>query len=137
MNRHQLREHLVFALYRYRLLGNSLKEEENELLETINKEMENKDSDASLKQDLIYVETIFEDIMKNEEEYIKLLSNHLQKWSFDRLGYVDQAILLCACSEIKTAIVEKAISLNEAISLAKDYGDEDSYRYINAVLDNI
>ena len=75
--------------------------------------------------------------MKNEEEYIKLLSNHLQKWSFDRLGYVDQAILLCACSEIKTAIVEKAISLNEAISLAKDYGDEDSYRYINAVLDNI
>ena len=66
--------------------------------------MENKDSDTSLKQDLIYVETIFEDIMKNEEEYITYEENSkrfhidlikLIKSDFINFGILEENIDVC------------------------------------------
>ena len=39
--------------------------------------------------------------------------------------------------EIKTNLNTKNIVIDEAIRIAKEYSNEDSYKYINGVLDNL
>ena len=47
-----------------------------------------------------FLYTITMDTVKYKDAYIKKISEHLSsEWTFDRLGYVEQAILLMACCE--------------------------------------
>ena len=73
--------------------------------------------------------------VNNVEEYSAKINNHLHEWSFDRLGYVEQAILLLAASELETGDLDRAIIVNEAIELTKKYCDDAAYKLINGVLD--
>lgn len=123
LNRHETREKIVFALYQHLLL----KKDINVCF------VNNFDSD-----DLDdYIRSIRNDVIDNEESYIDEISKYLVKWSFDRLNLVEQAILLEATSEIKQNLNEKAVIIDEAIILTKQYCDEESFKYINGVLDKI
>jgi len=121
MNRHQVREQLVFVLYQHLLLKKDLKV-------CFDDNFENADEFA-LK--------ILEDLTNNINTYIGEIGQYLKDWSFDRLNYVDQGILLEAISEIKNSLNDKPVIIDEAINIAKKYSDESSYKYINAVLDNL
>ena len=48
---------------------------------------------------------------------------------------MEQAILLLALSELEQGIQDKTVIVNEAIELTKAYGEDDSYKLINGVLD--
>lgn len=66
------------------------------------------------------------------------LSSHLDKsWTFERLSLVDQAILITSYIQVKDGSVDKNIVINEAVELAKEYSDDESYKYINGVLDSL
>ena len=66
------------------------------------------------------------------------ISSHLQNWSFERLKRVDLAVLrIGAYSLIFQRDIPAQITIDEAIEIAKEYGSEDSYRFINGVLDGI
>lgn len=58
-------------------------------------------------------------------------------WTFDRLGLMEQAILFYAISEIVYQEDSKAIIIDEAIKITKEYGDQDSYKLVNAILDKL
>ena len=76
--------------------------------------------------------------MKYKDIYIQKINAVINKdWSFDRLGYVEQAILLMACCELDLETAQKAIVIDEAITLAKKYCDDDAYKLINGVLDRL
>ena len=66
-----------------------------------------------------------------------IINKNLKDWSFDRLGYIEQAILLLATHEITAGEVQKPVVINEAVEFAKKYCDEDSYKFINGVLDRL
>lgn len=123
MNRHEYRVKVVFALYQSLLLNKD-----------INKSFDDNFSDEE-KGD--YINVIENDLILNKDNYIQEISSHLRKWTFDRLSYLEQAILLVACSEIKKEVASKNIVIDEAIRIAKEYCDEKSYQYINGVLDNL
>lgn len=123
MNRHEYRVKVVFALYQSLLLNKD-----------INKSFDDNFSDEE-KSD--YINVIENDLILNKDNYIQEISSHLRKWTFDRLSYLEQAILLVACSEIKKEVASKNIVIDEAIRIAKEYCDEKSYQYINGVLDNL
>ena len=78
-----------------------------------------------------------EDLLANKDSYISEIAKHLNKWSFDRLNLVEQAILLETVSEISQGINDRAVVIDEAVIMAKEYCDEDAYKYINGVLDHI
>ena len=82
-----------------------------------------------------YIVNTLRDIEAHEDRYIESINQHLHQWSFERLSYVEQAILLVAWSELERHEDDKAVIIDEAIKLAKTYSDESSYPYINAVLD--
>jgi transcription antitermination protein NusB len=67
-----------------------------------------------------------------------LISRFSREWSLERLAAIDRCVLRLAISELLRAPVEEAsIIINEAIELAKKFGDENSGAYINGVLDAI
>lgn len=123
LNRHDSREKIVFALYQHLLLNKDINE-------CFSDNFEQEDSDE-------FITSIQKDLIDNKDNYIYEIGQHLVKWSFDRLNLVEQAILLEATSEIKLKLNEDAVVIDEAIILTKNYCDEESYKYINGVLDNI
>jgi transcription antitermination protein NusB len=66
------------------------------------------------------------------------ITSHLQNWTFERLKRVDLAVLrMGAYSLLFQKDIPAQITIDEAIEIAKEYGSEDSYRFINGVLDGI
>jgi N utilization substance protein B len=66
------------------------------------------------------------------------IKRHLEHWDFSRLNKVDQAILRVSvyCLLYQPSI-PASVTIDEAIDIAKEYGTDDSYRFINGVLDGI
>ena len=73
--------------------------------------------------------------IERKDVYELALNRYLNHWRFDRLGYIEQAILILACSELEFGEQNRAVIVNEAVRLAKAYGEEDSFRLVNGVLD--
>lgn len=121
MNRHETRVNVVITVYQHLLLN-------KDLITSFIDNFENIDE---------YVGAIENDLIEHEKEYIDEISKHLKKWSFDRLSYIDQAILLVGTCEYNLNKDNKKIIIDEAIRIAKEYSDDDSYKYINGVLDNL
>jgi len=66
------------------------------------------------------------------------IRSHLQNWTFERLKKVDLAVLrIGTYSLLFQRDIPPQITIDEAIEIAKEYGSEDSYRFINGVLDGI
>lgn len=66
------------------------------------------------------------------------IKKHLEHWAFERLKKVDLAILrVSVYSLIFQTDIPAQITIDEAIEIAKEYGAEDSYRFINGVLDAV
>ncbi len=66
------------------------------------------------------------------------IESHLQNWSFERLKRVDLAVLrIGAYSLLNQRDIPAQITIDEAIEIVKEYGSEDSYRFVNGVLDGI
>ncbi len=123
LNRHDAREKLVFTIYQHLLLR-------KDLPVCFENNFEEEEYDE-------FISSIRDDLIENEENYIEEIGKYLVKWTFDRLNLVEQAILLETVSELHLDINDKAVVIDEAISLAKTYCDDDSYKYINGVLDHI
>lgn len=77
-------------------------------------------------------------LAKRREEVDSLIRQAATNWSLERMSLVDRAILRTATFEM--AFVKKvpvATAINDAIELAKRYGEVDSQRFVNGVLDRI
>jgi N utilization substance protein B len=68
----------------------------------------------------------------------QLLTGALQNWDLKRLGAVDRAILRCAVAELLTRPdIPAAVTINEAIEIARSFGADESARFANGVLDRV
>ena len=76
--------------------------------------------------------------LENIKQVDDLIRAHLQNWDFSRVGRVDLAILRMS---VYTLMYQKDMSpsivINEAIGISKEFGSDDSYRFVNGVLDAI
>lgn len=72
-------------------------------------------------------------------EIDELIKAHLSKdWSLERLNKVTLAILRTSIYEMKyQSGTTPQIVIDEAVKISKDFGTDDSYKFINAVLDKI
>lgn len=66
------------------------------------------------------------------------ISANLEKWSIDRIAKTDLSILRNAVAEMMYCDkIPNNVAINEAVNLAKKFGDEKSYAFINSVLSKI
>jgi len=71
-------------------------------------------------------------------ELDKVISRFADNWEIDRMATIDRNILRMACFELLYAEdIPPKVSINEAIDIAKKYGDKDSGKFVNGVLDKI
>ena len=67
-----------------------------------------------------------------------MIQDHLRNWELKRLNRVDLAILrMSVYSLMFQADMPPTIVIDEAIGIAKEFGADESYRFINGVLDSI
>jgi len=86
----------------------------------------------------LFAQEVFVKALVNKDQIVSEVSPFLNKWTFDRLNYIAQAIFLLAISECKYCkLTSKPVAINCAIDLAKKYLDSTDYKYINAVLDKV
>ncbi|MCH5180450.1 MAG: hypothetical protein J1F32_04510 [Erysipelotrichales bacterium] len=86
----------------------------------------------------LYVKEVVIKALLHKEEIISVIEPKLNKWKFNRLTRLAQAILLLSYAHfhyVKDA--DKAIVIDVAIHLSKRYLDDGDYKFINAVLDNV
>ena len=77
-------------------------------------------------------------VSAHHEEIDAVIADNLDKWTIDRIGRTDLAILRTAVAEMMyIGSIPTGVSINEAVGLAKKYGDERSYAFINSVLSKI
>lgn len=69
------------------------------------------------------------------DTYVRAMDQLLTGWRFNRLGFLEQAILLVACAELELGYQDRVVVVNEAIRLSKEYCDSESFKLINGVLD--
>ena len=66
-----------------------------------------------------------------------IASNLKEKWNVDRISKIDLVILKIATYEIVYKNLPYKIAINEAVELAKLYGEESSPNFVNGILANI
>ena len=124
MSRSEQREKAVLSLYAYLSLPRDI----HSIME---------DSFGSLDKADPYFIRVVENAQEHIQEYKNYINQVLENWTFDRLGTIEKAILLIGCAEFSLKEVAAVIIIDEAVELAKTYGEADSYRWINNVLDVI
>lgn len=125
MNRHEQREIAMKSIYQNLLLGKDIRRAVYDLTQGQNE-----------VDEFLYTLTI--DLVHNKDAYIEQINQNLRDdWSFDRLSLLEQSILLIAYQELKQVQTARAVVINEAVTLAKKYCDDSSYKLINGVLDRL
>ncbi|MCP4652547.1 MAG: transcription antitermination factor NusB [Candidatus Omnitrophica bacterium] len=82
--------------------------------------------------------SIFGGVEDNLSAIDSVIKKHVKNWEIGRMAIIDRNILRIACFELLYLDeVPPKVSINEAIELAKRFGDVDSPRFVNGILDKI
>lgn len=82
-----------------------------------------------------YIEMVLKGVKENLAEIDNIILSKLKNWSLDRIAKIDLAILRLAIYEIKyIEDIPEKVSANEAVELAKTYGNNDSKSFVNGVI---
>lgn len=95
-----------------------------------------KDKDFKVQRE--YCHELYSLICNKKEEVDYEIDRYSKNWKASRMPKTDLAIIrLAACEILYFADIPDAVSINEAVDLAKTYGTEDSAKYVNAILGKI
>lgn len=83
-----------------------------------------------------YIKSTVDYYLTNKKDVDCNISDHLKKYTLERISKVDRNLLRMAVTEIKIGEAPVRVIINEAVKISKLYGDNDSYRFINGVLKN-
>ena len=90
------------------------------------------------EQDSRFAEQLVLGVTEHAEELDELISAHAIGWSIGRIDKVDLAILRIAAYEIRYLDeIPIGASINEAVKLAKQFGGDHSYSFINGILGSL
>ena len=83
-----------------------------------------------------YIDEVVRGVAKNLEKIDENILKHLKNWSMSRIAKIDLAILRVAIYEISymSDVIPYKVSINEAVELAKKYGNPDSKSFVNGLL---
>ena len=132
MNRTLMRENAFRLLY-------SLEVPKNKELNTTEQiDLYIESNEIKNKEAIEYIKDAITGIEKNKEAIIKLIEENLKSnWKIERISKIDLSLLELAIYEIKYKEGPYKVAINEAVELAKKYGEENSKTFVNGILASI
>lgn len=77
-------------------------------------------------------------IIKKHKRILEIISKNAPEWPVEKIAPVDRAILEIGVYEIMfSKDVPPVVAINEAIEVAKHFGDTNSSKFINGVLSSV
>ncbi len=102
------------------------------ILEYIAQEFEGKISDLSFAYELL------NGILKHQKEIHGLIEKYAPQWPIAKIARVDRAALeIAICEMLYSKDVPAVVAIDEAIELAKTFGNENSRQFVNGVLNAV
>lgn len=97
--------------------------------------IENDKKDPDIRK---YAETLVRGAVSMLAEIDKMIERYAEHWTIDRMAFVDRNILRLSAYEIVyLEEIPIKVAINEAVELAKRYGESDSPKFVNGILDKI
>ncbi|RPI38259.1 MAG: transcription antitermination factor NusB [Nitrospiraceae bacterium] len=129
MNRRRAREYALQMLFQHDFVG------ERSSLEFEGERSPDKKTDADVKK---FAGELVTGTLKHLEEIDKVVQEAAEHWKMERMAAVDRNILRCAVYEIiYRSDIPAAVTINEALEIAKKYSSLESVSFINGLLDKI
>lgn len=127
MSRRELREQIFKLLFRVEFNAmEDMPEQEQLFFE---------DEDAAKDEDAVYISDKYHKISEKLSEIDSQLNEKAEGWDTGRMGKVDLTILRLAVYEIcYDEDVPTGVAINEAVELAKKFGQDASFGFVNGVL---
>lgn len=128
MSRRTLREQLFKLLFRIEF--NSIEE----MQEQCGLFFEDLDNPIS-EEDSAIIKERFDCVMERLSDIDENINAKAKGWSTERMGKVDLTIIRLAVFEILyDETVPNGVAINEAVELAKKFGQDESYSFVNGIL---
>ncbi len=90
------------------------------------------------EETLSFARLIIQGTIENLKSIDGNIERQLEHWDFSRLNKVDLAILrMSVYCLLYQKDIPPSVTIDEAIDIAKEFGTDESYRFINGVLDGI
>lgn len=127
MSRRELREQIFKLLFRVEFNSpEDMSEQEQLFFE---------DEDAAKDKDADYISDKYHKILQKLPEIDARLNERAEGWNTDRMSKVDLTILRLAVYEMcYDDTIPVGVAINEAIELAKKFGQDASSGFVNGVL---
>ncbi|MDD5136174.1 MAG: transcription antitermination factor NusB [Candidatus Omnitrophica bacterium] len=96
---------------------------------------DNEEKDAEVKR---FANSLVLGAFNKQKEIDKLISESATNWQLNRMAVIDRNILRFAAYELLFIDeIPPKVTINEAIDIAKRYGDSESGKFVNGILDKI
>jgi N utilization substance protein B len=90
------------------------------------------------EESLSFTRLLVSGTIEHIEEIDSVIKSHLTNWDFDRLNKVDLAILRISIYPLLyQKDLHSSIVIDEAIDISKQFGSDDSFKFINSILDSV
>ena len=130
MNRSAIRENAFKLIYSLEIQKTeNLKEQIDLFFESNN--IEDEQAKKYIKDEIFGINENLEEILKDIEQNLK------EDWKLNRISKMDLSILKLAIYEIKYNEIPYKVAINEAVELAKKYGEDKSKNFVNGILASI
>ena len=126
------REHALKILYQFDITKRSLEA----VLEDYWKSDDTKDiKDAAI---IGYAAILSKGVNSKIQEIDNKISEYATNWQLKRMAVIDRNVMRLGLFELKyTNDIPPKVAINEAVELAKKYGDVESSKFVNGILDKI
>ena len=126
--RRSSRELALKFLYQFELNGGDLDEQIKLFLER----------NSSQEDVANFMKELVVSLIEKMEEIDEIIQKFSDHWILDRMTVIDRNILrMGACELLFNFSTPPKVVINEAIDIAKKYGNEDSPEFINGILDKV
>ncbi len=138
MTRRELRTYTFLLLYRIFYFDKSEMEDQMEKFFEYENDIKlfgNKEPIEINEEDKKYIMDKVNQVIDKLDEIDALISEKAKNWTIDRIDYIDLSIIRLAYYEIKYEDdIPIGVAINEAVELAKLYGEKNSYSFVNGLL---
>lgn len=136
MSRRELREQIFKYIFRVEFHDREeMPEQEQFFFETLKMEAQEREVQEIRDEDAAYISGKSNKIIEKLDEIDAMINKKAKGWTTQRMGKVDLTILRLAVYEIVfDEDVPTGVAINEAVELAKRFGQEESSGFVNGVL---